>query len=63
MQKRATRIACAKECNIYCTCRLPDSGGDCDEWFHFTCLNITNVSIVGVKWYCNDCKTKTRNMH
>ena len=65
-RKRAIRVARVEKCNVYCICRLPDSGGEdmiccdnCDEWFHSTCLNI-NVSLVDDKWYCNDCETKTR---
>ena len=38
-RKYATRIACVEKCNVYCICRLPDSGGEdmicCDNLVPF----------------------------
>ncbi len=52
-----------QEEEIYCNCRMPDdkcSGmiccSSCGEWYHFSCVNITDVSEYhGIKWFCEKC--------
>ena len=60
--ERISRIQC---CQVFCICRLPDTTGDdmvlcddCQEWFHLSCLNLTE-SPSTEKWFCSHCWRKS----
>ena len=60
--ERISRIQC---CQVFCLCRLPDTTGDdmvlcddCQEWFHLSCLNLTE-SPSTEKWFCSNCLRKS----
>ena len=56
------------EPELYCYCRAAEIEGvpmiacdasDCPiEWFHFTCVGITNEPDSDEEWYCDDCKNR-----
>ena len=56
------------EPELYCYCRAAEMEGlpmiacdapDCPiEWFHFSCVGITNEPDSDEEWYCDDCKSK-----
>lgn len=51
---------------VFCVCRMPDHGGKlmiscdgCDEWFHFTCMKMSQkYSKLIDKFYCKFCEWK-----
>ncbi|KAL1706330.1 hypothetical protein EV121DRAFT_269292 [Schizophyllum commune] len=53
---------------LYCICRGPSSGTmiACDgpncptEWFHLTCVGLTEEPAEDDKWYCDDCAAKRK---
>jgi len=54
----------------YCpTCSKPDNGrlpmvgcdGDCDSWFHYKCVGLTNTPPEDESWYCSNCKKKKKH--
>ena len=65
MQSRrpAERISRVQRCQVYCTCRLPDTGDvmvscdDCHEWYHVSCLNLTQSPSTDT-WFCSSCLKK-----
>ncbi|KAJ7708675.1 hypothetical protein B0H17DRAFT_1030445 [Mycena rosella] len=51
---------------IYCVCRKSDDGspmvncGQCDEWYHFTCINLSEQTAEDINVYiCPSCTEKT----
>ena len=66
-RRPATRVAKIEKCFVFCICRLPDNGenmiccDNCEEWFHFKCLNTLNATetsfVTENNWYCASCKT------
>jgi tRNA A-37 threonylcarbamoyl transferase component Bud32 len=54
----------------YCICNGPDSGRmvaceneDCErQWFHFDCVGLKESPPTDTKWFCDDCKPKTKKM-
>ena len=56
------------EPELYCYCRAAEMEGlpmiacdapDCPiEWFHFSCVGITNEPDSDEEWYCDECKSK-----
>ena len=52
-----------QRCQVYCTYRLPDtrdvmvSCDDCHEWYHVSCLNLTQ-SPLAETWFCSSCLKK-----
>ncbi|KAJ7116023.1 hypothetical protein C8R44DRAFT_587834, partial [Mycena epipterygia] len=51
---------------IYCLCRKGDDGspmvncGQCDEWYHFACINLSEQTAEDINVYiCPSCTEKT----
>ena len=55
-----------EKCFVFYICRLSDNGenmiccDNCEEWFHFKCLNTLNATetafVTDNNWYCASCK-------
>lgn len=49
-------------CQIYCSCRLPDTGSTmiccdhCDKWYHSSCVG---MPVTSQEWYCDECHMHT----
>ena len=53
---------------LYCYCRAPEEPGNpmigCDapdcpiEWFHFSCVNISEEPLSDDEWFCDECKER-----
>ena len=63
-RRPAKRISRVQSLQVFCICRLPDTAGDemvscddCQEWFHLSCLNMTE-SPSTEKWFCSKCLKK-----
>ena len=42
---------------LYCYCKTAEEPGNCDiEWFHFSCVGITEDPNSDEEWYCDECK-------
>ena len=60
-RKGEQRILKGEIINIYCTCRLPDDKtgmvccDNCEEWFHFHCVDVTPNQEFQKEWYCPNC--------
>ena len=64
IRRPAKRISRVQSLQVFCICRLPDTAGDemvscddCQEWFHLSCLNMTE-SPSTEKWFCSKCLKK-----
>jgi PHD-finger len=45
---------------VYCICRMPDNDimvqcDGCNEWFHITCIGLTEQTIPDGEWSCGTC--------
>ena len=54
---------------LYCVCRRPDDGSfmlgcdSCDEWFHGSCIQITQQQAEAIDHYiCEACTLKTKGI-
>ena len=59
-RRPAERVIKIQQCPVFCICRLPDNGEEmvscdtCEEWFHLSCLNISETPTTE-SWFCNAC--------